>query len=139
MRILRDYNQYVMRNLARGYSRKDLGVSYVKARELPFRNLSASPPKGVDWWACCALIFFLDFISGEAAEGEDGNKQVAPEGEGASGEGGQEGSYKLSPSKFLEKKGKEKQRLINLKGDSIPFLVISIHPHMNPGRERERE
>jgi hypothetical protein len=30
MRILKDYNQYVMRNLARGYSRKDLGVSYVK-------------------------------------------------------------------------------------------------------------
>jgi len=32
MRILKDYNQYVMRNLARGYSRKDLGVSYVKVR-----------------------------------------------------------------------------------------------------------
>lgn len=30
MRILKDYNQYVMRNLARGYTRKDLGVSYVK-------------------------------------------------------------------------------------------------------------
>lgn len=32
MRILKDYNKYVMRNLARGYTRKDLGVSYVKAR-----------------------------------------------------------------------------------------------------------
>jgi len=32
MRILKDYNDYVMRNLARGYSREDLGVSYVKAR-----------------------------------------------------------------------------------------------------------
>ncbi|XP_078165514.1 choline-phosphate cytidylyltransferase 2-like [Carex rostrata] len=31
MRILKDYNQYIMRNLARGYTRKDLGVSYVKA------------------------------------------------------------------------------------------------------------
>lgn len=30
MRIVKDYNEYVMRNLARGYSRKDLGVSYVK-------------------------------------------------------------------------------------------------------------
>ncbi|KAJ6810125.1 choline-phosphate cytidylyltransferase 2-like [Iris pallida] len=30
MRILKDYNEYVMRNLARGYSRKDLGVSYEK-------------------------------------------------------------------------------------------------------------
>uniref|UniRef100_A0A453NJN4 choline-phosphate cytidylyltransferase n=1 Tax=Aegilops tauschii subsp. strangulata TaxID=200361 RepID=A0A453NJN4_AEGTS len=30
MRIVKDYNEYVMRNLARGYSRNDLGVSYVK-------------------------------------------------------------------------------------------------------------
>jgi len=34
MRILKDYNQYVMRNLARGYSRKDLGVSFVKEKQL---------------------------------------------------------------------------------------------------------
>jgi choline-phosphate cytidylyltransferase len=30
MRVVKDYNQYVLRNLDRGYSRKDLGVSYVK-------------------------------------------------------------------------------------------------------------
>lgn len=34
MRILKDYNKYVTRNLARGYSRKDLGVSYVKEKQL---------------------------------------------------------------------------------------------------------
>ncbi|XP_078433257.1 choline-phosphate cytidylyltransferase 1-like [Wolffia australiana] len=34
MRIIKDYNQYVMRNLARGYTRKDLGVSYVKEKRL---------------------------------------------------------------------------------------------------------
>lgn len=34
MRIVKDYNEYVMRNLARGYSRKELGVSYVKEKQL---------------------------------------------------------------------------------------------------------
>ncbi|XP_042411098.1 choline-phosphate cytidylyltransferase 2-like [Zingiber officinale] len=34
MRIVKDYNQYVMRNLARGYTRKELGVSYMKEKRL---------------------------------------------------------------------------------------------------------
>ncbi|XP_072994743.1 choline-phosphate cytidylyltransferase 2-like [Typha latifolia] len=34
MRIVKDYNQYVMRNLARGYTREELGVSYVKEKRL---------------------------------------------------------------------------------------------------------
>eukprot|EP00252_Welwitschia_mirabilis_P014139 TRINITY_DN31180_c0_g1_i1.p1 TRINITY_DN31180_c0_g1~~TRINITY_DN31180_c0_g1_i1.p1 ORF type:complete len:284 (-),score=48.58 TRINITY_DN31180_c0_g1_i1:345-1196(-) len=34
MRILKGYNDYVMRNLARGYTRKDLGLSYVKEKQL---------------------------------------------------------------------------------------------------------
>lgn len=38
MRIVKDYNQYVMRNLARGYTRKDLNLSYVKV-SFSFLNL----------------------------------------------------------------------------------------------------
>jgi choline-phosphate cytidylyltransferase len=38
MRIVKDYNEYVMRNLDRGYSRKDLGVSYVKEKRLRVNN-----------------------------------------------------------------------------------------------------
>ncbi|KAJ8420390.1 hypothetical protein Cgig2_007582 [Carnegiea gigantea] len=34
MRIVKDYNQYVMRNLARGYTRKELNLSYVKEKRL---------------------------------------------------------------------------------------------------------
>ncbi|GMN56008.1 hypothetical protein TIFTF001_025125 [Ficus carica] len=34
MRIVKDYNQYIMRNLDRGYTRKELGVSYVKEKRL---------------------------------------------------------------------------------------------------------
>jgi len=34
MRMLKGYNEYVMRNLDRGYTRKDLGVSYVKEKQL---------------------------------------------------------------------------------------------------------
>ncbi|GLU08648.1 hypothetical protein SLE2022_255480 [Rubroshorea leprosula] len=34
MRIVKDYNQYVLRNLDRGYTRKELGVSYVKEKRL---------------------------------------------------------------------------------------------------------
>jgi choline-phosphate cytidylyltransferase len=34
LRIIKDYNEYVMRNLSRGYSRKDLGLSFVKEKQI---------------------------------------------------------------------------------------------------------
>jgi hypothetical protein len=32
LRVLKDYNDYVMRNLSRGYTRKELGVSFIRVR-----------------------------------------------------------------------------------------------------------
>jgi hypothetical protein len=53
MRIVKDYNEYVMRNLARGYSRNDLGVSYVKAcNTYPDKTLLVE----LDYSSICILL-----------------------------------------------------------------------------------
>nr|CAB3445775.1 unnamed protein product [Digitaria exilis] len=54
MRIIKDYNEYVMRNLARGYSREDLGVSYVKA----FAKLQEEWVENADRWVAGFLEKF---------------------------------------------------------------------------------
>ncbi|PPR92602.1 hypothetical protein GOBAR_AA28074 [Gossypium barbadense] len=48
MRIIKDYNQYVIRNLDRGYSRKDLGVSFVKLKEVTLSYLLFISHRWVD-------------------------------------------------------------------------------------------
>ncbi len=41
LRVLKDYNDYVMRNLSRGYTRKDLGVSFIRVRSC--RSMPSPP------------------------------------------------------------------------------------------------
>ena len=45
--ILRDYNDYVLRNLSRGYTRHDLGVSLVKEQQLRVRKRIQRLSEGV--------------------------------------------------------------------------------------------
>lgn len=84
MRIVKDYNEYVMRNLARGYTRKELGVSYVKVVDHAL-DLVRNWPR--QWRS----IFFLTrrFLcgggAGKTTTREHGYKQASPKGERAAG------------------------------------------------------
>lgn len=81
MRVVKDYNQYVMRNLDRGYSRKDLNVSYVKVYLLVLLKLY------IDFLVLVfskadALIFYFDW-TGKATKSEHETKEVSRESQGA--------------------------------------------------------
>lgn len=102
MRIVKDYNQYVMRNLDRGYTRKDLGVSYVKAwffifdpHNLFLLNIIRDPV----WLLICSTLI-LSLLSGKEAEGEHGIKKAARESEEASRKSGRKGMFVFIPKEL---------------------------------------
>lgn len=76
MRIVKDYNQYVMRNLDRGYTRKELGVSYVRVCSCLYEYLMFK-------WSFSFLvqvviyIFLISYYLGKATESEHGTEKTA--------------------------------------------------------------
>lgn len=70
---MKDYNEYVMRNLDRGYSRKELGVSYVKVWFYLIK-LFIDILQGLCHFQLVALPYFIKnwllYVVGKKVEGE---------------------------------------------------------------------
>lgn len=113
MRIVKDYNEYVMRNLTRGYTRKDLNVSYVKVCcivvtkwfDTSISDFSASRviivrASGVTYISC--LFVFI----GETATSRHGYQEVTSKGEGATGACGAKGASYMKAYSVISLKTK---------------------------------
>lgn len=65
-RIVKDYDMYVQRNLARGYSRKDLNVGFIKEKELAvkerYQKIKGKSQEIITTWEDKSREFVMGFI-----------------------------------------------------------------------------
>ena len=139
LRVLRDYNDYVLRNLSRGYSRKDLGISLVKEgrirashniRQLSQRlreqrlRVAERITKGIGGSGGGARGARQRRRGGGGAGGGGSSGGSGSGGSGSDSEGGSGGGWALPED--VEARGKEIAELIRRNGEELAQNVEAV-------------
>jgi hypothetical protein len=135
LRILRDYNEYVLRNLSRGYSRKDLGISLVKEQRIRAQHNIRQLSRRLREQRLKVAARITKRI---------GMKRGGPgggDGDGGSDSdtdsGGSVGAVRLLPED-VEARGKEIAELIRRNGEELAQNIETVVEKVGRGRESGR-